>query len=167
MGGKESLLFLLQQTPEVKLICLLCKLGWETTAPPVQKLCSYHLNTYLANVRRECHQGTCQNNNFFFPSKVSLNSGSEVPTFLQGKGLSKVECDLQSKPRVAQVPRTKVPTPKGPQRPTLSACQLAKLTPFYKRPQVSSILHLSNWMWLFLQGYIKGLSGKSILEELY
>lgn len=56
LNVSESILAIfidLHQTPRGKLICLLCKLGWETTGPTIQKLYRYHFSEHSANVSKE------------------------------------------------------------------------------------------------------------------
>ena len=90
----------------------------------------------------------------FFSSKITLNSGFEASASRRDRIW--VSSRSSHNPQAVTSFQNKSVHPKDPQGPTLSACQLPKLTPFCKRPHVSPILHLSNWMWLFSPGLQTG-----------
>ena len=99
----------------------------------------------------------------FFSSKVTLNSGFEASPSKRDRVW--VSSRSSHDPKAVTSLQNLSVHPKDPQGPTLSACQLPKLTPFCQRPHVSPILHLSNWMWFFLQGYREALKSKTVLEK--
>ena len=156
MWRKESLLFLLicnkhlcnrVDQPAVQTglrdISLLYRKPGATTSVLTWQMSAENDNTEHGNITT-----------LFFSSKVILNSGFEASTFRRDRVW--VSSRSSHYPKAVTSLQNRSVHPKDPQGPTLSACQLPKLTRFCQRPHVSPILHLSYWMWFFSLGLQRG-----------